>query len=98
MIQPIKDYIALRKLGIKDAWQISGMSSIGDKLVGYACCVVTVAFAVYFVIDYKSESEKFKDGYIKELEKVLALCLDDKYHPVKIGDEWFMCGIDKLGK
>lgn len=84
-----RSYLKLRRLGIRDAWQISGMSDIGDKLVGYTCVICAIAVAAYFVFDYKS-------GYTKELEKILALCLDDTYHPVKIGDDLFMCGIDKI--
>ena len=89
MLNTIKAYLKLRRLGIRDAWEISGMSDICDKLVGYTCIVVGLAMAVCFFIDYKSE-------YTQNLENALAKCVSEKYEPIKIGDEWFLCGVNKL--
>lgn len=91
MLKTIKAYLKLRRLGIRDAWEISGMSDVCDSLVGYTCLVVCLAMAVYFAIDYKSE-------YTQNLEKALALCVSEEYKPIKIGDEWFLCGVNKLGE
>lgn len=91
MLKTIKTYINLRRMGIRDAWKISGMSDIGDKFVGYTCLVVGIVMAAQFAIDYKSE-------YTQNLEKALALCVSEEYKPIKIGDEWFLCGVNKLGE
>ena len=93
ILATIRDYKALQRLGIRDAWQISGMSDIGDKIVGYVCAAIAVALACYALLDYRDAKAA---EYTKALEETLAICLSDTYKPIKIGDEWFLCGINKI--
>lgn len=55
---------------------------------------ISLVFAAA-VLGYVTGIERQAD-YTQGLEKILAKCLDDRYHLITIGDEHFMCGVNKL--
>lgn len=49
MITTIRTYRNLRAKGLRNAWEISGMPEVGDKLVGWALGIIGV---IYLLSDY----------------------------------------------
>ena len=65
--------------------------------------LIGVVGVLYLLSDYANASasnEKAKQAtYVAGLEKIVAACLSDSTgKPVKIGDEWFLCGIVPIGR
>lgn len=110
-MRAITDYYYYRKLGVKNAWELAGMDDVLDVIKHYATiiliciCVILLlseqANAINEAADNKAAARiKKKDEYIAALESILSKCVSDSSagNPIKIGDEWFLCGIQPLGK
>lgn len=104
------DYLAYRRQGLRNAWQLAGMNAVlyaGLRFVA----VLLVGLAVMRLISdsVHAESEAADNrvaakvasqaAYIASLETVVAACLSDGLgRPVQIGDQWVLCGTYPLGK
>ena len=65
----------------------TGMHKDGHVFIALVIAAVLLGYVI--------GSSNNKD-YVAELEKTLAKCVDKKYHPIKIGDDVFLCGINQL--
>lgn len=104
-------YIHYKRIGLKNAWQLAGMDHVLDQakaMLGILLFIVCTAFllsekanALNDAADNRAASKITKQAeYIAGLEKIVASCLSDAHlgKPIKIGDEWFLCSIQPLGR
>ena len=91
-------YLRLRRMGLRNAWQLSGMPEFTMSVLKYAGAVA-LAFGLWLLTGHRVDAAVAnKDAEIVELRKIVAACVGDKYGTLKIGDEWFICGIDPIGR
>lgn len=102
MLTTIRTYLNLRRNGMARAWEISGMADIGDKAVGAVCMAIAVISVLYLLSDHANaagaQAEARHAGEIEALKQIVAACLSDSTgRPLRIGDDWFLCGITHIG-
>jgi len=105
----VVDYWILRKTGLRDAWRVSGMHDVSDRLVGVVMTTIAIALVGYMISDKAnamsieadqrvSAATGEQSQYVQGLEKIVAACVTDSGGQlVKIGNEYFLCGISPLG-
>ena len=106
----LHDYLAYRRHGLRNAWQLAGMNAVLYAGIRFLA-VVLVGLAATHLISARvhAESEAADNrvaakvasqaAYIASLESVVAACLSDGLgRPVQIGDQWVLCGTYPLGK
>ena len=111
MIRVFHFFGLLRKrLPISRCWQISGMPYIAKKAADIAAFVVLVGGFLYLTSEHANSSGVAASNQsaatiqqqaevIAGMSKILDACLSDSTgKPLLIGDEWFLCGIQPIGK
>lgn len=109
-MQRIRLWLDYRKQGLRNAWNLAGMSAIlGGAVKGLILGCIFVA-AVLAVTGQAQAIQEDADNrvaadranmkvYVKALEQVVASCLSDATgKPVQIGDTMYLCGIVEVGK
>lgn len=99
-----------KRLPINRCWQISGMPYLAKKAADIAAFVVLVGGFLYLTSEHANSSGVAASNQsaatiqqqaevIAGMSKILDACLSDSTgKPVKIGDEWFLCGIQPIGR
>lgn len=106
----IKLWQTYRKQGLRNAWNLAGMSAIlvgavkglilGCIFVAAVLAVTGQAQAIQEDVDNRVAADRANmKVYVEALEQVAASCLSDSTgKPVQIGDVLYMCGIVEIGK
>lgn len=102
MLNTINTYRNLKRKGLRKAWEIAGMSEIGDKAVGFTLAVVLIASVLFLISDTANAIEQNatakQAGYVAALEAIAKSCLSDSTgKPIRIGDDLYLCGIYHVG-
>lgn len=106
------NYLAYRRLRLRDAWRIANASAGMHQVVYPALRGMFIAALLIFaynVVSARVEAGQLEAdnrmaarlakqaGYIKQLEATLANCLRRGDHPITIGDEIWFCGAANTG-
>ena len=106
----IQLWLDYRKQGLRNAWNLAGMSAIlfaAVKVLVLGCIFVAAVLAVTGqaqAIQEDADNRVAADRanmkvYVKALEQVVASCLSDSTgKPVQIGDVIYLCGIVEVGR
>lgn len=98
------------RLSISSCWRMSGMPYIAKKAADIAAFVVLVGGFLYLTSEHANSSGVAASNQsaatiqqqaevIAGMSKILDACLSDSTgKPVRIGDEWFLCGIQPIGR
>ena len=99
-----------KRLPLNRCWQISGMPYLAKKAADIAAFVVLVGGFLYLTSEHANSSGVAASNQsaatiqqqaevIAGMSKILDACLSNSTgKPVKIGDEWFLCGIQPIGR
>ena len=99
-----------KRLPLHRCWQISGMPYLAKKAADIAAFVVLVGGFLYLTSEQANSNDvatsnqaaatiQQQKEVISGMSKILNACLSDSTgKPVQIGDEWFLCGIQPIGK
>lgn len=99
-----------KRLPINRCWQISGMPYLAKKAADIAAFVVLVGGFLYLTSEHANSNGVAPSNQdaitiqqqaevIAGMSKILDACLSNSTgKPVKIGDEWFLCGIQPIGR
>ena len=99
-----------KRLPISRCWQISGMPYLAKKAADIAAFVVLVGGFLYLTSEHANSNSvatsnqaaatiRQQQEVIAGMSKILDACLSDSTgKPLLIGDEWFLCGIQPIGK
>ena len=99
-----------KRLPLHRCWQISGMPYLAKKATDIAAFVVLVGGFLYLTSEHANSNGVAPSNQaaitiqqqaevIAGMSKILDACLSNSTgKPVKIGDEWFLCGIQPIGK
>lgn len=102
-------YLRLRRVGLRNAWHLSGMPAFTMTVLKYLG-IVAVAVALWlFNAQQVTAAGVAADqrvavqlagqtAEIEQLRAIVAACVGEKFGTLKIGDEWFICGINSIGR
>lgn len=105
-------FIELRRtrLPLKRCWQMAGLQNATKKAANIAAFILCAVGCLYLMSDAANALGTASDNQsaaiiskqkadIEALTKIVATCLSDDHtgKPLKIGDEWFLCGLSPLG-
>ena len=98
-----------RHLPVRLCWKMSGLflyEAQIKRLFSLLICTVAVLYlmsstanAITTAASNQSAAKiSSQQAEIEMLRKIVASCVSDKGGAIQIGDEWFYCGINSLGK
>lgn len=95
------EYIRLRRLGVRRAWELSGVGALMLRLTVCACAAAAV---LVVLLGIAGKAQAIEDGaiarqadYVRQLEAALGRCLGEREGALVIGDRVYLCHAVDIG-
>lgn len=91
-------YLRLRRMGLRNAWSLAGMPAFTMSVLKYLAIVALAVALWWFNAKSVEAATELQVDEIEQLRAIVAACVGEKFGTLKIGDEWFICGINSIGR